>query len=300
MCRAKTMSTFPEFFLPTTKSEEFLCSCGGCASDFFQRNSTRSPNLFRHQSRVGRLAAFSAIRNRCKIGAIGLDHETVEWNFRRDFANLFSVFEGHDSGERNEMAEAENFVGLVERAAETMKHSADLASVIAQDRQRIVPSVALMNYDVHSQFHREIEKLLEQLRLFGFVSAVLNRRFDLFFSLALERVENLNVFSFLNFDARRVMIIQADFANRDHARILCQLTQRCDDILCCFSCVSRVNADHGKNIWIFSGKIDSAAAALHRSADGNDASHPGCSRAPKDILNVWLKIRIIEMCVSLY
>src|SRR6266436_5864113 len=86
-----TMSIFAFPSLPTIKSEEFLCSCGGCASDFFQRNSARSRDLFRDQLRVGWLASFSAIRNRREIRAIGFDHETVERNFGRDFANLFSV-----------------------------------------------------------------------------------------------------------------------------------------------------------------------------------------------------------------
>src|SRR5215469_15460007 len=82
--RRATISIFAFPDLPTIKSEEFLCSCGGCASDFFQRNPARVCNLFRDQSRIGRLATFSAKRNGREIWAIGFDHETIERNFRGD------------------------------------------------------------------------------------------------------------------------------------------------------------------------------------------------------------------------
>src|SRR5438270_5739761 len=143
-CRA-TMSILPVSFLPTIKSEEFLCSCGRCASDFFHRNSAGAGNLFRDQSGVSRLAAFSAIRDRRQIRTIGFDHKTFHRHASRDFANLFPIFECHDSGEGNEMAKIENFVRLLERAAKAMKYAADLPAVVAQDRQGVVPCVALMN-----------------------------------------------------------------------------------------------------------------------------------------------------------
>src|SRR5206468_7263682 len=116
---ALSILQFP--MLPTIKSEELLCSCCRRASDFFQRNSARAGDLFRDQSCIGRLAAFSTERDRREIRAISFDHETVERNVGRDVANLFSIFKSHDSGKRNEMAETENFVRLLERAAEAMK-----------------------------------------------------------------------------------------------------------------------------------------------------------------------------------
>src|SRR5256885_13462373 len=155
LCRVK-MS-----ILPTVKSEEFFRSCGGCASDFFQRNSASPGDFFRDQTRVSRFTTFSAIGNGCEVRAIRLDHETIHRYFGRDFTHLFTVFERDDSGERNEVAQIENFVGLFQCAAETMKHAADLTAVIAQNLERVVPSVALMNHHVQSQFNGEIEKLLE-------------------------------------------------------------------------------------------------------------------------------------------
>src|SRR6267378_7532589 len=76
-CRA-TMSILQFPMLPTVKSEEFLCSCGRRASDFFQRNSARARDLFRDEPSVGGLATLSAIRNRREIRTISFDHETVE------------------------------------------------------------------------------------------------------------------------------------------------------------------------------------------------------------------------------
>src|SRR5260221_6306495 len=143
-CRA-TMSILQFPVLPTVKSEEFLCSCCRRASDFFQRNSAGAGDLFCNEPGISRLATFSTERDRREIRAISFDHETVERHIRRDVADLFSVFKSHDSGKRNEMAETENFVRLLERAAEAMKHAADLAPVFAQDCERVIPSVALMN-----------------------------------------------------------------------------------------------------------------------------------------------------------
>src|SRR5205085_10605770 len=71
LCRVK-MS-----ILPTVKSEEFFRSCGGCASDFFQRNSAGPGNFLRNQSRVSRFTTFSAIGNGCEVREIRLDYDTM-------------------------------------------------------------------------------------------------------------------------------------------------------------------------------------------------------------------------------
>src|SRR4029077_3001946 len=156
-----TMSILSFQNLSTIKSEEFLCSCGGCASDFFQRNSASAGDFFRDNARVSRFAAFSSKRDRSEVRAIGFDHKTVERNFGGDIADLFSVLKRNDSGEGNEVAEPQNFVRLFERSAEAMKHTADLTTVFAQNLKGVVPGIALMNHHVEFQFDREIEKLLE-------------------------------------------------------------------------------------------------------------------------------------------
>src|SRR5262249_17972040 len=149
--KRSTISILPREFLPAIKSEEFLCSCGRCASDFFQRSLARTGDLFCHQSSVSRLTASSAKRHRGKVRTIGFNHETIERQFGRDFADLLSVLERDNAGEGNEVAEAENLVRLFECAAETMEHAAQLAAVIAQNLERVGPGVALMNDNVQSQ-----------------------------------------------------------------------------------------------------------------------------------------------------
>jgi hypothetical protein len=64
------------------------------------------------------------MRHGREVGAVCLDHESVCWNGRHDLANEFGVFEGDDACERNEVAEREDFVGLVWRVAEAVKDAA--------------------------------------------------------------------------------------------------------------------------------------------------------------------------------
>src|SRR5207302_6191895 len=87
-CRAM-MSILPVSFLPTLKSEEFFRSCGGCASDFFQRNAARASDLFRNEPGISRFATFSTEGHRCEIRAIRFNHESIERNFGSDIAHLF-------------------------------------------------------------------------------------------------------------------------------------------------------------------------------------------------------------------
>src|SRR6266478_2442904 len=128
-----TILNFPIAILPALKSEEFFRSCRCCASDFFQGNAARARDLFRDQPRVCGFAPFSAKRDRRKIWAIGFDHEFIERYLCCDFTNLFTVLKGDDSGKRDKMPEIDDFVGLIERAAKTMKDAADLPAIVSQN-----------------------------------------------------------------------------------------------------------------------------------------------------------------------
>src|SRR5690348_11776372 len=111
-----------------------------------------------------RFAALSAIRRGREIWAIGFDHEFPEGDVSGDLSH-----------------------------AEAMKHTAQLASVNAQDLQRVFPCVALMNHDIESKLDREIELLLEQTCLLRFARAVANLRFDFFIGLASQSSHNLHL-----------------------------------------------------------------------------------------------------------
>src|SRR5207244_7521255 len=136
---------------------------------------------FRYDARVRRFASLSSKGRGRQKWAISFDHKFPERNFCRDPSHGYTVFESNDSCERNQVVEIENFTRLIERAAETMKNTADLASVNAQDLQRVFPCVALMNHDIEPKLDREIELLLEQTCLLRFGRAVANLRFDFFY-----------------------------------------------------------------------------------------------------------------------
>jgi hypothetical protein len=59
-----------------------------------------------------------------------------------------------------------------------------------------------------------------------------------------------------------------------------------------------VNADHGKDVRIFFGKLDRAPAAFHGSADSDDASDSGFVGATKNIVEIRGEIGIIEVRVG--
>src|SRR5437016_1136553 len=103
--------------------------------------------------------AQSEFGSRNRIG--GDEVAFLEQRLSCDVANLFAVFKGDDSGKRNEMPEIDDFVGLIERAAKTMKDAADLPAIVSQNLERIIPGVALMNHNVEAQRRGEIEQLLK-------------------------------------------------------------------------------------------------------------------------------------------
>src|SRR6266446_2260152 len=157
-------------------------------------------------------AALSAKRNRRQIWAIGFDHKFPERDFCRDLSYRYAVFESDNSRERNE---------LVERTAEAMKNTAHLARVRAQDFQRVRPRVALVNDDIESELDCQIQLLLEHTRLFRFVRAVANLRFDFFIGLTSQSTHNLHLlFPGYSF-TRQMMVVQPGFANGHDSRVLC-------------------------------------------------------------------------------
>ena len=93
--------------------------------------------------------------------AISFDHKFPERNFCRDLSHGYTVFESDNARKRNEVVEIENFVCLIEVAAEAMKDAAHFARVRAQDFERVLPRVPLMNHDIESELDGEIELLLE-------------------------------------------------------------------------------------------------------------------------------------------
>ena len=130
-------------------------------SNFFKRDRPRCRDRFRHDARVSGFAALSAKRNGRQIWAIGFDHKFPKRDLCRDFSHGCAVFESNNSSERNEVIKTENFIRLIERAAEAMKHAAQFAGIWLHNFQRVLPGVALMNHCVEPQFQSKVELLLK-------------------------------------------------------------------------------------------------------------------------------------------
>src|SRR5262249_45126908 len=128
--------------------EKPVRSFGRRFSNFFQRHGPSCCDRFGDNARVRRFGTFSTKRNGRQIWAIGLDHKFPERDFCRDFSHGCAVFESDNSGERNEMVKAKNFIRLIERAAEAMKNATQFARVRLHDSQRVVPSVPLMDHNI--------------------------------------------------------------------------------------------------------------------------------------------------------
>ncbi len=174
------------------------------------------------------------------------------------------------------MSKAEDLIRLFECAAVAMKNAAEFISVRSHNFERVVPRVALMNDNIESELDREIELLFKETRLFRFVRAVVNLRFDFFFCLALQGArEYLHLFPFRCFNARQTMIIETGFTDGDDAWILRQFAQGRCHIFFGFPGISGMNADHGVNVGILFGDLDRAAAAFDGGADGDDARYAG-------------------------
>ena len=163
------------------------------------------------------------------------------------------------------MAERDHFFRLLARSAEAMEDSAQPPAIFAQNRQGIVPRVALMDHHVQLQLHGEIELLLKQTRLLAFQRAVVEATFDFLLRLRLERLRyDLHLAFARDRRAWQIMVIQSRLADRRDARTLRQLTKRRDDVVARFLGIVRVHPDHREDI------VDISPPARPRA---------GCSRS---------------------
>src|SRR4029453_277590 len=244
------------------KPKELLCGFGRCFSNFVACNASSLRDGFSYDARMRRFAALSTKRRGRQIWTIRFDHKFPERDFRRDLSYGYAVFESDNSRKRNEVVETENFTRLIERAAEAMKNTVHFARVRAQDFQRVRPRVALVNDDIESKLDCQIQLLLEQTRLFRFVRAVANLRFDFFIGLTSQSTHNLHLlFSGYSF-TRQMMVVQAGFANGHDSRVLCPLAQRRNPIGLRLVNLTWMNPNRGVNRRIIFRDLDRTPAAL--------------------------------------
>ena len=98
---------------------------------------------------------------------------------------------------------------------------------------------------------------------------------------------------------RQVMVIQPRLADGHHARMPRQLPQGVQIALRRLLHGGRVNADRCEDIRVLFRQGDRAAAALQRSADGNDPGHARRLRALQHAGEILLEIRVIQVGVRL-
>src|SRR5205809_972907 len=130
--------------------EKLLRGFGRCFSNLLQRNTTCRCDRFGDNARMRRFTSFSSKGRWRQIWAISFDHKFPEWNFCGDLSHGYTVFESDNTRKRNEVVEIENFACLIKGAAEAMKDTAHFARVRAQDFERVLPRVPLMNHDIES------------------------------------------------------------------------------------------------------------------------------------------------------
>src|ERR1041384_2170753 len=115
------------------QSKEFLRRFSRGPRYFLQTHTARSRYGFGDQPRVCGLAALSPVGSGGEIRAIGFHHELAQCQARCDLTHGDAILKRHDPGKRNQMTECDYFFRLLFRAAEAMKDTANLSSVITDD-----------------------------------------------------------------------------------------------------------------------------------------------------------------------
>src|SRR5262245_5189404 len=115
---------------------------------------------------VSRFVAPSAMRNRRKVGGIGLYEDSIKRHFTNNFAQRFGVFKCDDTGEGKVKSQIKVLSSSIIIAREAVDHTADFASaLIAQTLDGFPCSVSLMNHQRQSGFFRKANELCEHFAL---------------------------------------------------------------------------------------------------------------------------------------
>src|SRR5207248_7149386 len=113
----------------SVESEELGCSARRAFSHLRQWDSPRTRNRFGHDPCMGGFATLPPIRHRREIRTIGFHHQLIQRDLCRDLTNGRAILEGHNSGERDQVIEGKDFLGLLESTAEAMKNAAQFPCV---------------------------------------------------------------------------------------------------------------------------------------------------------------------------
>jgi hypothetical protein len=120
----------------------------GLPAEVRQGHTSQSGEVFGDPHNPRRLVAFTPVRRRRKVGAIGFAQNSIGRHERSHLAHILSFWKRNDPRKRDVHAECQGLFGERRRARKAMHHSAHRAAgLLSQDSQRVVLSLAGMNDD---------------------------------------------------------------------------------------------------------------------------------------------------------
>ena len=182
---------------------------------------------------------------------------------------MLGGFEGEDAAEAEVEAQGESLLRLRGVAGETV-HDAWPCPVFAQDRHGVVPGFAGVDGDGQIEVAGEFELLDED------------------FALDFARREI-------------VVVIEADFAERDNFRVRGQGAEVVVGLRRDFGGIVRVDADGGVDLRVAVGEADGAVdfGRAVAGADGENARDSGCGGALENGVEVVGEALVVEMAVRI-
>src|SRR3954470_7157970 len=143
-----------------------------------------------------------------------------------------------------------------------------------------------MNHDVEPELDGQIELLLEQARLFRFVSAVADLRFDFFIRFTSQSSHHLDLVFLSHLFTCQMVIVQAGLANCYYARMFREVAQRRNHIVLRLLRLTGMNTNGRVNRRISFGELNRTPAAVDWRADGNNASYVSFLSSTEHVLEI--------------
>src|SRR5437016_14150587 len=91
---------------------------------FLRRESPQFTQLPRDLLYKRRLVALAAMRHRCQVGRVRLNHHRIQWHLFGCLLNLLRFWKRHIAGERDHKSQIEGTFGVPDGSSETMQDPA--------------------------------------------------------------------------------------------------------------------------------------------------------------------------------
>ena len=176
-----------------------------------------------------------------------------------------------------------------------MKDAAELAGEVFQNRQRVVPGIALVNDDIQAEFGGEIELGRESLGLGGFVGTIDDRRLGILRHLGLKRADGGGGGEFFG---RKAVIVEAGLANCGDLGMRSEGANLGQPVAFFVVHIRGVKSHDGVDVFKLLGERYGAATAFHAGSDRDDPRDSNRASRIEDGGEIVGKIGIIEVRVS--